>query len=339
MDKVTIFGQNKLLNHPKKMADWLYGKDGTIVTVEFDLTNRCNNKCPKCIGWANGKTQDELTLEEAEDYLKQVVDLGAKGLIFTGGGEPLVHFNFVNALTKAKELGLHIGLITNGLALASNNIYPILANCDWVRISLDAGNPEMYKKTHGMEIEAWTLVLENIEKLTFYKDILKSKCVIGLGYLTGKETVDYKEIEDFVKLAIKLGVDYAQFRPFHNDLTGIEEQLTNLTKNYGNIVTASYQKYSRFNDQNKRPYEKCYGCNFATTIGANGEMFVCCHMRGIEKYSLGSLRKETMVEIWKRRQAVFDKIDFKDCPLFCRCDEFNRLLSEIKKPKQHQEFL
>jgi len=62
-------------------------------------------------------------------------------------------------------------------------------------------------------------------------------------------------------------------------------------------------------------------------------------MRGIDKYKLGSLRDDTMARLWKNRQVVFDNIDFNDCPIFCRCDEFNRLLYEIKKPKQNPEFL
>ena len=339
MDKQAIFGQNKLLNHPEKVAEWLQGGDKTMITVELDLTNRCNNKCPKCIGWAGGKTQDELTIDEAKDYLRQITLLGAKGIVFSGGGEPLLHPNFTEALGLAKELGLHIGLITNGLALSHNNIVSILANCDWVRISVDAGNAEMYKKTHGMDATSFDLVLENIGELVLHKYKIDSKCTIGMGYLTGKNTANYKEMEDFAKLAVKLGVDYAQFRPFHNDLTNITPKLLTLRKKYGDVITASWQKYGRFSDKNKRPYEKCYGANFAVTIGANGDMFICCHMRGIDKYKLGSLRTNTMEEIWKKRQKIFDKINFKDCPFFCRCDEFNRLLDEIKKPKQHPEFL
>jgi MoaA/NifB/PqqE/SkfB family radical SAM enzyme len=339
MDKQIIFGQNKLLNHPEKVTEWLQGGDRTIVTVELDLTNRCNNRCPKCVGWAGGKTKDELTIDEVKNYLQNIMSLEAKGVIFTGGGEPLLHPNFTEALKYAKELNLHVGLITNGLALAEHNTTSILENCDWVRISIDAGNVEMYKKTHGMDEVSWWVVINNIKRLIFNKKELNSKCIIGLGYLTGKDTAEEKEMEDFAKLALELEVDYAQFRPFHNDFTDIKDKINILQKKYGNIITASWQKYNRFNDKNKRPYKKCYGSNFAATIGANGDMFVCCHMRGIDKYKLGSLRESTMKEIWKKRQEIFDKIDFKDCPFFCRCDEFNRLLDEIKKLKQHVEFL
>lgn len=339
MDKQAIFGQNKILNHPEKIHEWLEGGDNTMITVELDLTNKCNNKCPKCIGWAGGKTQDELTTEEAKDYLKQIAMMGAKAVIFTGGGEPLLHKDATAILEYAKELGLHIGFITNGLALSKHSIVSILANCDWVRVSVDAGSPEMYLKTHGMDQISHGIVLGNIGKLVVYKKELKSKCVIGMGYLTGKDTIDDVELDKFAKMAFALGVDYAQFRPFHYDFTQIKDKVEALRKKYGDVITASWQKYDRFNDENKRPYDKCYGVNFATVIGANADMYVCCHMRGIEKYKLGNLRMNKLEDIWKRRQTIFDKIDFKDCPPLCRCDEFNRVLFEIIKPKQHPEFL
>ena len=339
MDKQIIFGQNKLLNHPEKVAEWLSGGDKTLITVELDLTNRCNNKCPKCIGWSGGKTQDELTIDEAKDYLKQIAALGAKGVVFTGGGDPLLHKGVVEVLEFAKGLGLHIGLITNGLALSLYNAIAILTFCDWARISVDAGNAEIYKKTHGMDEKSWDKVVGNLHDLILQKRVSSSKCVVGLGYLTGVDTSSLSDMEDFAKLAVKLDVDYAQFRPFHKDFTDIRDKFNILREKYGNILTASWQKYSRFTDEDKRPYDKCHGVNFATTIGANGDMFICCHMRGIDKYKLGSLRDDTMARLWKNRQVVFDNIDFNDCPIFCRCDEFNRLLYEIKKPKQNPEFL
>jgi MoaA/NifB/PqqE/SkfB family radical SAM enzyme len=339
VDKQIIFGQNKILNHPEKVLEWIRNGENTLITVEIDLTNRCNNKCPKCTGWSGKKEMDELTADSAYRYIREVKDLNARAIIFTGGGEPLLHPNFKEILVFAKDLGLKIGVITNGLALSQDNMSSILLNCDWVRVSLDAGNKDMYKRTHGMDGNSWNTVLKNTRELVSTKRYLNSNCVIGTAYLTGIETSEYGEMEDFVEVSSDLEVDYAQFRPFHGDFTDVREKLKILREQYGEIVTASWQKYNRFGDSDKRPYKKCYGINFATTVCANGDMFICCHMRGIDKYKLGSLKTEKMSDIWKKRQGLFDKIDFKECPMFCRCDEFNRLLDEIKKPNQHPEFL
>lgn len=335
MDKQAIFGQNKILNHPEKIGNWLKGRDGTLVTVEIDMTNRCDQHCPYCSG-GRGDNQESLSLAEAKDYLTQLVRAGVRGVIFTGGGEPLLNRATLEAVWYARELQVQVGFITNGLSLKKPAMEAILANCSWCRISLDAGSVEIYRKTHGMNELTFNAVVNNIREMVRRKADLQSSCTIGIGYLTGKDMVG--GMEDFAKLAQDLKVDYGQFRPFHYDKTDVRDEIERLKRKYP-VVTASIQKYERFGDKIERPYNQCHGVHFATTIGADAKVYICCHMRGIKKYCLGDLRESSFKEIWRKRWKIFSQIDFKDCPPFCRCDEFNRLLVEIKKEKQHVDFL
>lgn len=338
MDKQVIFGQNKILNHPEKINEWLRNGDKTLITVEIDMINNCNNRCPKCIGWMGKKGKEYLIEKEAKYYLSQLRKLGARGIIFTGGGEPLMNKDTLKIVEFAKRIGFDIGFISNGLLLNKEAALIILKNCIWCRISLDAGCKEMRIATHGLD--DFEVVVKNIEMICKLKKKLKSKCTLGTGYLTGTNTIP--GMEEFVKLSKKLGVDYAQLRPFHNDKNNINEDYFRFKKKYSDEnfeVVASIQKYSRYSDEKERPYSKCYGVNFTTVVAANADMYICCHMRGYKKYSLGNLREKSMIEIWKNKEEIFQKINFKDCPPFCRCDEFNRVLFEIKKKKKHINFL
>jgi len=338
MDKQAIFGQNKILNHVDRLYEWQNDGEKTLITVEIDMTNNCNNRCPKCIGWAGKKGKESLTEREAKDYLFQIRKFGARAIVFTGGGEPLMNKDTLRVVKFARQIGFDIGFITNGLLLSKEAAKVILKNCVWCRISLDADCPRARIANHGLN--DFETVVRNIKNICELKKKLKSKCTLGTGYLTGPHTIS--GMEEFIKLSKKLGVDYAQFRPFHYDKTDISEDYFRLQKNYSDNkfkVVASIHKYSRYSDKIERPYPKCYGVNFATVIAANANMYICCHMRGYKKYSLGNLREKSMAEIWKNREKVFKKIDFKDCPPFCRCDEFNRVLFEIKQRKQHINFL
>lgn len=327
----AIFGQAKLLNHPTALAHWQRGEPGSLVTAELDLTNRCNNLCPGCAG---GRAVNAATLDKAEvqDYVQQLWDAGAKAVIFTGGGDPLVHRDAVDLMAFAKTLGLDVGLITNGLALTAKKSHRLVQICTWIRVSLDAGGPAMYKLTHG--VDCFVSILDRVGELVAAKKATGSTCTIGLGYLTGPATLS--GMETFLQHATALGVDYAQFRPFHGDLTDIRPAFEALQKRYP-VATASLQKYAHFADADKRPYGECHGRHFTTVIGADANVYVCCHMRGNPKYALGNLREHTFAEIWARRHTV--RIDFQDCPLFCRLDECNRLLNELIKPKTHLNFL
>ena len=333
-----IFGQQKILNHLDKILNLQKGRDNTIITVEIDMTNVCNSRCPKCSGWFGKKSRDSLSLENARCYIGQLKELGAKALIFTGGGEPTMNPATPKAVKYANDIGLSVGFITNGIYVNDEILESVIKHSDWCRISLDAGSPEMYEETHG--VDSYGKVLGNIERYVEAKKKLKVDSTIGVGYLTGEHTID--GMESFVKVSRDLGVDYAQFRPFHWDFTDVVGKLKQLQERYNTEkfeVIGSVHKYSKFKDKVKRPYDKCYGCNFIATIQADGKMAVCCHTRGMKKYELGELKKQSLKEIWRNRQKVFDKIDFKDCLPFCRADEFNRLLFEIKRPKQHIHFL
>jgi len=340
MDKQSIFGQNKILNHPDKIQEWLNRGDRTLITFELHMSNACNNRCPKCSGWKGKEKKGSLTLKDAKDYLTQAKrDLGAKGVIFSGGGEPLVNPDTIEALHYAKSLGLDVGLITNGKALNRKNMTDILATCTWCRISIDAGDSKMYTKTHGMKKEDFGEIVVKLKHLCTLRDELKSNCIVGSAYLTGKEIYDYNDMETFVEFSKWAGVNYAQFRPFHYDMFDVSGAIKKLQRKYGQWVTGSWQKYSRMGDRVIRPYDVCYGIDFATVIAADHNVYICCHLNGNLDYSMGDLRKKSLKDIWKNRDKIRKKIDFKKCPPFCRCDEFNRILFELKKPKQHINFL
>jgi MoaA/NifB/PqqE/SkfB family radical SAM enzyme len=327
----AIFGQAKLLNHPEKIDAWMQGAPESLVTVELDLTNRCNNQCPGCAG-GRASFRDELRYEEARKYMRQIAVAGAKAVIFTGGGEPLLHPDAVRLMRHAFEDDLEVGLITNGLALTPAMSEELVSLCTWIRVSLDAGTAAMYRRTHG--VNQFARVVANIGQLVQAKYQTPSPCTIGVGYLTGRETL--AGMEAFLQVATDLGVDYAQFRPFHGDFTPVQTSVADLQTRYP-IATWSAQKYEHFADLNKRPYTACHGRHFVTVIGADAHVYVCCHMRGKREYSLGDLRQASFEQIWARRYDL--TIDFADCPFFCRADECNRLLFELQKPKTHVNFL
>jgi radical SAM protein with 4Fe4S-binding SPASM domain len=90
-----------------------------------------------------------------------------------------------------------------------------------------------------------------------------------------------------------------------------------------------------------RYYGKCYGQQFASTIAADGNVYVCCHMRRHEKYCLGDLNEKTFAEIWdsEQRKRTIESINFADCIPLCRDNTFNQILWDLTQPREHENFL
>ena len=347
------FSSAKILKHLDRVNEWRATGFSRPITYELDMTNVCNSKCPFCFGFYNqADDRSLLNIEEAKDIIRQIRNFGGKGITFTGGGEPLCNPATIEAVRYAKTIGLDVGFITNGILLEEKAARILVDSCVWIRVSLDAGTKKVYGITHGLNSNTFTRVVRNISLLVNKKKDRRSNVTIGTGFITYPEII--YDMPAFVRLSRKLGVDYAQFRPLLKsfkqkelnkkpDKTVIKiiEQCSKMSSP-GFKVLCSVHKYGIMgNGEVKRAYGQCYGHNFATVVSANKKMYLCCHVRGIEKYCLGDLSKNTLSDIWRsaRRKKAYMGINLNDCPLLCRCDGFNSVLWNILHGGEHINFL
>ena len=66
---------------------------------------------------------------------------GTTGVVIEGGGEPTLYNKFNDVVSYIKDLGLSIGLITNGVRMQYEQH---LDKFDWIRISLDATDKNQF---------------------------------------------------------------------------------------------------------------------------------------------------------------------------------------------------
>lgn len=356
--------KEKILRHPTRIKEWLNGKNPFPIMVEFDMTNECNHHCPDCIaGHYKKQSRDFLSAEFAKNVISQLAEGGLKGISFTGGGEPFCNSDTPEVIQWAKRCGLDVVIVTNGSFLNKGICEVIIENCIGISISLDAGSPETFTKMHGRESDHFFEILENIRRLVETKKDLGGECRVGVAILTCDATME--EMYLATATAKDLGVDYIQFRPlmihrggkfeYHwADVSGEIETCLTLAEKGKFDVLFSRDKYRYIGQPNSgRNYIKCFGHQFAGAIGADGRVYLCCHLRGYPMYILGDLHQESFQEIWnsERRQQAINSIDFKNCVPLCRCNAFNGVLWEIyrnpskldagqiKKPILHENIL
>jgi len=348
---VRQFSSDKILKHLDRVNAWLKGKNPAPITVELDMTNICNHRCPECVvNYFRTADKNYLSRQLAKNIVIQLAKNKIRGLIFTGGGEPLCNPYTLEIVDLAGKKGLDLGFITNGSLLKEEACEIILKNCTWMRVSLDAGSAEIFKLTHGLDGKEFNKVIEKINLLVRTKKRIRSKCTIGVGFLTCDATVS--DMVNTTILTKKLGVDYLQFRPmqihrggkFDYHWTDVEDKVQECLKYSDNNFQVLYSKHKYDMARDSmfgRYYQKCYGQQFATVIAASGKMYICCHLRGYEKYCIGDLNKDSFEKIWrsKRRREIIEKIDFADCIPLCRDNTFNQILWNIKQPREHVNFL
>ena len=335
--------EKKLFYHGDKVSEYLEKGDTTPVMWELDPTNLCNHECIGCFAkGAGGRTNNEtLKLEQAKSYIDQMVAMKAKGVSFTGGGDPMVFKHTPKLIEYAKSNGLDVGMVTNGtLFKTDESIDIVVKNNSWVRVSIDAGSHEVYtaiRKVPSPGPAGLDTAFKNMTRLAKRKKELGSDVTIGAGFLTSELT--NPDMVAATKMCKEAGIDYIQFRPFHGDGTipeYIEECRSMQTDDFK--VHLSEFKYDT---KYKKQYDKCRGQSFSGVINVH-KVYVCCHLRGIDKYELGDLRENSLEQIWnsERRQHVINNIDFNDCIALCKLDCVNRQLHHITIDKpQHTNFI
>ena len=153
MDKQYL-GNLKLFHHPDRVNAYLKNEIVFPVSVKMYLTDRCNITCSYCI-YADRISNRELSIEEAKKVIDKLKKMGVRSIVLTGG-EPTLYKKLESFGKYAFDLGLDLGLITNGI------IYPeIFKYLKWVRISLDTSNRNTYSKMKGSD--GMESVLDNIE--------------------------------------------------------------------------------------------------------------------------------------------------------------------------------
>lgn len=348
MNTINLYSQYKLLKHLDKLDDFKKGKIVYPIWVGFTLTNKCNNSCPRCT--TQRKDSTTISFENAKDIIRQLEEGDVRAVTYGGGGEPTCYPNLEEIIRFTKERGMEVALCTNGYKLSEGVMNAVIDCCTWIRISLDADGPDIYKKTHGMPEITFNKVVENMSKLAEKKKKASSKVTIGVSYLLGPETIS--GIYNATKLCKEIGVDQIRFRPFfvwdnkrNIKLNGKEvfNELDKCKELDDNNFSVSYaeDRLESIVGERKRAYTKCLVYNFNTIITPDMKIYPCCMLENDAKYSLGNLKEKSFKEIWgsEERKNAYGKINLNDCPNPCMLDKHNELLEAIVRDIPHSNFL
>ena len=106
------------------------------------LTYQCTYECEHCFVWGSPWQKGALTLEQAEDVLKQAKDAGVESIYFEGGEPFLFYAILAKGVRLASEMGFSVGIVSNAywansVADAMENLQPFAGRIDDLTISSD----------------------------------------------------------------------------------------------------------------------------------------------------------------------------------------------------------
>lgn len=164
--------------------------------ISWNLTRKCNLRCPHCYMDGGTAEERELTTDECLALIDEMQRLGTEMLILTGG-EPLLRRDIYKIAQTASAKGLWVVMGTNGV-LVNEYVADKMLECGvkGVGISIDSIDPEKHNRFRGGP-NAWEHSVRALE-------ICKRK---GLEVLVQTTVMDFnrEEIPELIAFAREKG--------------------------------------------------------------------------------------------------------------------------------------
>ncbi len=193
------------------------------LSVQIDLTNRCNNRCIAC--WCRSPLLKDkamprklinktLSFPKLKMLIEELAGMGVQEIYLTGGGEPFMHRDIIKIMELIKKNGMRCAMSTNFTLLDKIKIKRIVdLGVDEINVSLWAATPETYSKTHlNQTPETFTKIKENLKYIHSIKtELRRKKPEINLHNVIMKLNAD--EIKEMVEFAFEVKADSVDFVP------------------------------------------------------------------------------------------------------------------------------
>jgi MoaA/NifB/PqqE/SkfB family radical SAM enzyme len=342
-----LYSDLKIFNFPTKISDISKRVVSSPIHVRLKPTNRCNHRCYYCC-YRNDKLylsqlfreNDEISWEKMKEIIVDFGRMGVRAVTFSGGGEPLCYPYFVEAVNKLFSLGIKVGVLTNGSLLKDKVAETLAKKADWVRISMDAANPDTYALARNVSAREFNSVCSNIRNFSRFK---KGRCYLGVNFIVTLQNCS--EIYKFLELMKRIGVGHVKLseavistnkeenRDHYRQVSGLVR--SQVLKGLANLADNSFSIIDRFDYSKNREdgYNKDYtSCPFSqclTVIGADANIYACQDKAYTKKGKLGSIKQYNFSKIWFSNQTKNKMLKLnpsKDCLHHCAQHAKNLLL-------------
>ena len=112
--------------------------------LQIHPTLRCNLRCGHCYSSSGPLEKQELDVHSVECLLEDAARLGFE-IVSVSGGEPFLYGPLATVLRRARVLGMHTTVTTNGYFLDARHLDPLRGCLDVLAVSLD-GPPEIHNR-------------------------------------------------------------------------------------------------------------------------------------------------------------------------------------------------
>lgn len=355
------YAANKALHHIDRLVCMKKRRQPNPVHLYIVVSDACNQNCNFCAYRMKDYVHAEvfgdnptrlIPTTKAIEILGDAARMGVKAIQFTGGGEPTMHKDLSKIMLVAHALGLQTALVTNGVLL-NEELNDVLIDSSWLRVSLDAGTNETYRRLRQVKSkDTFEKVQENVRRIVARRnEASASELYIGCSFIVTRD--NWQEVIQAAELAASLGVDDLRIGPAytakHNEyFAEFGEKADALCREVEAMSSDGFHVSNQFTQRREDlalgppEYERCPHMQLTTLIGANLNVYACCVNSYNEEGLIGSIKDKSLLQLWNSRQKweYVDRFDARKCPR-CQFNDKNREINALvgDLPDLHTNFV
>ncbi len=275
---------------------------GMPISLSIEPTTACNLGCPECPSGLKQFSRDTGNLK-AENFNRWLDQLSPtlSYLNFYFQGEPFIHNDILQFISKASQAGIYTSTSTNAHFITEKRATEIVqSGLDRILISIDGTTQEVYEqyRVHG----SLQKVLDGTKHLVEARKNLNSSTPhIIFQFLVVRPNEN--QIEEAKQLANEYKVDEIRFK------TAQVYDYEN-----GNPLIPTIEKYSRYKRLSNGKFivkssldNHCWRMWSGAVVTWDGKVVPCCFDKDAT-HEMGNLSKEDFKSIWKgKAYAMFRK--------------------------------
>jgi MoaA/NifB/PqqE/SkfB family radical SAM enzyme len=300
-------------------------------------------------GYLNSLQRLEADSDLTGNLIDNLIGMGTRKYVFSGSGEPFLHKNALDFMSRAKRSGSTCIVNTNGSLLDRSTVDELIRmGFDELKITTLAGSKDMYLRTHrGVKDESFDDLRDKLTYIAERKAELGVKRpAVSLVFIVIPQNSD--GILEFAGFARSVRADMAVFRPVDTaedpgleksmvltaeQAASVREQLIEVeaylesqgvSNNIGYFLKVFKEKLDTTALYRIIP---CYYGWLSVRIEVGGLVHPCCRCYG----PLGNVYQKEFYEIWNgetyrrfrkealrinRRKSIVSGCNCNSCPHF-----------------------
>ncbi len=299
---MKCFGEHWGLEFSREEIDQARAADG-LLSLELELSRRCNLRCVYCYAASGIARPDELSLQTILGVVDQAVDLGARKIIVLGGGEPLLYPDLFTVIDHILKAGADADLFTNGMLITPEIAKKLYQRKVAVVVKMNSRDPEIQDFLAGHD-GAFAAINRGIEHLV-------AAGYPSEGHSLGIETVvcqqNYAELPDIWRWARKRGIiPYVEMMTMqgrateHPELEVDAAGVKDLFERLAAIDAAEFG--NTWTPHPPLAASQCARHEYSCTVTSTGEVQPCPGVNVVA----GNVRDNRLVDILRQSKEIQD---------------------------------